>query len=322
MNKVLIVSDLHISDVYSGKHKDYFQNCIECLEKITQTIKDKQITHVYCLGDWVGIKEKNLRSRDALFYLIKVLQVWNKLTNNNVYSIKGNHDIGSTITDFDFLVSLGYIKVVDTLDVGCLRLHGLNYGDEKRPIEYDDTKYNIALMHANLQVEGQTNWFRAGQGIELSTLNNLHGVTMVIAGHIHNPSIKWVSTSIADKDISLFYPGNMTRPTKDQHIWNKSYGIIFVEGNNQVNLETVEYNLTPAEDLFVQTFDDVEEEEEDVYKNVINIEELTAVLDELQQYNLCGDGDYRNQIKQLAGLDKEAADLALEYISKVEEEIK
>lgn len=322
MSRVLIVPDLHISDVYNGKHKDYFSNCVSCLEMLTQTIIDKQITHVYCLGDWVGIKEKNLRSRDALFYLISVLQKWNTLTNNNVYSIVGNHDIGSSITDFNFLVSLGYIKVVDTLDIGCLRLHGLGYGNEKRQVELDDSKYNIALMHNNLQVEGQTNWFRAGVGIELSSLENLYGITMVIAGHIHNPSVKWVSTSIKDKDISLFYPGNMTRPAKDPNIWNKSYGIIFSVDDNQVNLETVEYNLTPAEELFSQTYDDVAETEDDIYENVINIEELSAVLDELQQYNLCGEGDYKSQIKKLAGIDKEAADLALEYVEKVEEEIK
>lgn len=319
---MLIVPDLHISDVFTGKHKNYFENCCKCLEDITEVIRTKGITHVYCLGDLVGIKEKNFRSRDALFYFIKVLQTWNSLTNNNVYSLVGNHDVGSSITDFNFLQSLGYIKVTDQLDIDCLRIHALNYGEEKRAINYDESKYNIALMHNNLQVEGETNWFRAGQGIELSSLENLYGVSVVISGHIHNPSERMVTTSIKDKDVTLFYPGNMTRPTKDPNIWDKSYGVVIVVENDNVALDTFEYQLTPASELFVNTFDDIEEDEDDVYKSVINIEELTAVLDELQQYNLCGDGDYRNQIRQLAGIDKEAADMALDYISKVEEELK
>ena len=320
MSRVLIVPDLHISDVYSGKHKDYFGNCTECLEKITDVIKTKGITHIYCLGDLVGIKEKNFKSRDALFYFLKVLQTWNTLVNGNVYSLVGNHDVGSAVTDFDFARSIGYIKVVPTLDIDCCRIHGLNYGEERRVIDYADDKYNIALAHANLQVEGETNWFRAGQGIELSTLENLHGVNIIISGHIHNPSVRMVTTSIRDTDITLFYPGNMTRPSKD-NTWDESYGVIIDIQNDNVQLETLKYELTPASELFAQTFDEVEDEE-DVYTNVINIEELTAVLDELQQYNLCGDGDYRDQIMKLAGIDKEAADLALDYISKVEEEIK
>lgn len=323
MEKVLIVSDLHISDVYSGKHKDYFQNCVKCLEDITNTIVENNITHIYMLGDLVGMREKNLKSRDALFYLIKVLQKWNTLTDNNVYSIKGNHDIGSSITDFEFLVSLGYIKVVDFIDVGAVRFHGVNYGEETRALSIDKDRFNIALMHANLQVEGQTNWFRAGDGFELSSLDNLYGVDYVIAGHIHNPSERLVTTSIRDKDIHLLYPGNMTRPVKDPRIWDESYRVIIGVTETSFDMDVKKYVLVPHEELFTETYDDIkQDDEDDVYSNAIDIEELAAVLDELQGYNLCGDGDYKKQIATLAGIDKEAADLALDYIAKVEEEIK
>ena len=36
--KVLIIGDLHISDRFSGKHKDYLQNCFDCLDMIEKSI--------------------------------------------------------------------------------------------------------------------------------------------------------------------------------------------------------------------------------------------------------------------------------------------
>ena len=59
---------------------------------------------------------------------------WNNITNNNVYSLRGNHDIGHKLTDFDLLLELGLIKNVNQLDVQVARFHMFNYGEETRKI--------------------------------------------------------------------------------------------------------------------------------------------------------------------------------------------
>lgn len=86
-SKVLIIGDLHISDRFSGRHIDYLENCFDCLDMIEKSIVDNNITHLICLGDWIGIglAEKNLKERSSLLRLIQVLQRWNKLLKGNVY---------------------------------------------------------------------------------------------------------------------------------------------------------------------------------------------------------------------------------------------
>lgn len=324
-SRVLIIGDLHISDRYTGKHKDYLENCFDCLNMITEKIKEKEVTHLFCLGDWVGIglAEKNLRKRETLLAVMKTLQEWNKLTNGNVYSLRGNHDIGSTLTDYDLFLSLGLIKSKHQLDIGSTRFHFFDYGEEGRQISISDDKYNIGLFHANLLIEGITTWYRGGVGVELSTLENLYGMSMAIAGHIHNPSPKMVATSIKDSDITLFYPGCMTRPKYEPNLWEQAYGMLYKIDEMSTVADIITFDLKPITEIFTATYDDKpEKDDEDESIESIDIEALTKVLDELQYYNISGGQDYHAQIMRVAGIDKVAADLALSYLERVETEFK
>lgn len=325
-NNTLIIGDLHISDRYTGRHVDYWSNCIEVLDMITEAIIDNKVTHVILTGDIVGMNEKNLRHRESLVYLMLVFRKWGELTNGNVYSVKGNHDMDGKMTDFDIFTTLGVIKTAEQLDIGETRFHLMDYGDIRRVIEVDDDKYNIAVVHDNIQVEGLTTWFNGGAGYELSELKNLYGVSLVVAGHIHEPSIKTVSTTIIDKEISLFYVGNPTRPKYDKNIWNTCFGMLVQDDGTTVGVATVNFNLKPKEELFCKTMDDITTEEllgEDgeEKESGIDIEELSSILEELQRYNIGGGFDYKSQISRVAGLDKEASDLALMYVESVEREL-
>ena len=321
--RVLVIGDLHISDRYNGKHKDYLENCFDVLNMITESIKEKEVTHLIALGDWIGIglNEKNLRKRETLLRVIQVLQEWNKLTNNNVYSLRGNHDIGSKLTDFDMFVELGLLKNVRQLDINIARFHMFDYGEETRRIDVDENMYNIGLFHTNLLIEGETTWYRGGVGTELSTLENLYGVDFAIAGHIHNPSLRIVSTSIRDRDITLFYPGNLTRPKYEPNIWDKGYAVLFKIDDMGTSADMVTYVLKPVEEVFVTTFDEAEEEMEEM-RETFDIEALSQILEELKTFNISGGMDYHSQIKQVAGIDREASDLALKYLEVIEEEFK
>lgn len=319
----LILGDLHISDRYSGRHTDYWQNCVDVLNMLTAEIEKGGYTHIFLLGDLVGLTDKNMKTRDGLLYLMRTLQHWGDIVKGNLYSVRGNHDIGGKLTDFEMFVSLGLIKTAPYVDIGCLRMHLIDYGDERRVIERNTTYtngYDIALMHTNLQVEGKTTWFRAGDGIELSSLNNLQGVDVVVCGHIHNTSPAMVQTSIGNDTVVLFYPGCPTRPKWDKNIWESTYGVVVNvdEETNNVGLDLHEFKLKPSSEIFKSSLDDVEVEElqED---SRVDIGVLTSILEELSNYNISnGVMDYKGKIKQLAGLDKEAADLAIEYIEKVE----
>lgn len=320
-----IIGDLHISDKYSGRHVDYFRDCVDFLSDVTEEIKKNNVTHLFLTGDLIGrTTEKNLQSRDSLMYFMKVLQVWNELTNGNVYSIRGNHDFSEKLTDFEMFVTLGLIKTADYVDVGAIRFHLIDYGDHERSITVDDSKYNVAIMHTNLQIEGVTTWFIGGKdGVELSSLENLYGVDLVVAGHIHTPSLRLVTTSIKDRDISLFYPGNGTRPRYEPNIWDKCYGVLFSTDGVDVQLGQVEFKLKPSHEVFRSTYEDIREVDEVIDDApLFDIEQLSEILQQLNDYNLIGEGDYKSQIIKLGGIDKEAVDLALSYIEKVEAEMK
>ena len=319
--KVLIVGDLHISDRFSGRHKNYLENCFDCLDMIEKSIVDNQITHLICLGDWIGIglAEKNLKERKTLLRLIQVLQKWNTMLNGNVYSLRGNHDIGKNMTDYDFFVSIGLLKHVERLDLGSCRIHMFDYGEENKPVEIDNDKYNIGCFHTNLLIEGLTTWYRGGVGVELSSLKNLEGITMAIAGHIHNPSLNLVSTSIGNTGISLFYPGCPTRPRLEKNMWETCYGVVLTIDDTFTNLDTITYNLKPLEEVFTSleenpsddmTMDDLETE--------FDMEALSEVLSQLEGYNLNAGKDYITQIKRVAGIDYKARDIAIDYLEKAE----
>lgn len=324
MNKVLIIGDLHISDRFSGRHKDYFENCFYCLDMIEKSIVDNNITHLICLGDWIGIglAEKNLKDRRSLLKLIQVLQRWNNLLNGNVYSLRGNHDIGKNMTDYDFFVSIGLLKNIPEVDIGSCRFHLFNYGEETREIKLDEDKYNVGCFHSNLLIEGLTTWYQGGVGVELSTLTNLKGISTAIAGHIHNPSKRLVSTSIGDSAIDLFYPGCPTRPRMEVNMWDECYGVIFNITDELTSMDVITYKLKPISEVFVESAEDDIVDYEDGEVTTFDLETMNQILSELSLFNVNAGKDYTSQIKRMAGLDKVAADIALDYLEKIEAEFK
>lgn len=319
-NKILVIGDLHISDRFSGRHKDYLENCFDCLDMIEKSIVENEITHLICLGDWIGIglAEKNLKERRTLLRLIQVLQKWNKLLNGNVYSLRGNHDIGKNMTDYDFFVTMGLLKYVPQLDIGSCRLHLFNYGEETRPIVVDNDKYNVGCFHTNLLIEGLTTWYRGGVGVELSSLKNLYGISMAIAGHIHNPSMRLVSTSINDSDISLFYPGCPTRPRLEPNMWEKCYGVVLTTNEFDTQMDVITFDLKPLEEVFTTLDEDPTKDIDDEETVPFDLEALNEILNELEYFNVNSGLDYDSQIRRFAGLDKVAADIALGYLERAE----
>lgn len=321
----IVISDLHVSDKPSRVHVDYMRDCIEHLTEITELIRDNNITHVFLLGDLIGrTTERNLQSRGTLMYMMVVLQTWNALTNNQVYSVRGNHDYSTHLTDFEMFVSLGLVRNPSHVDVGSVRFHLVNYGEQERSLDIHPEFYNVALTHTELHVAGMTPWIlRSKEAVDIETLDNFYGIDFIIGGHIHIPSPKVVSTYIKDREISLVYPGCKLFTAYERNPWTSTYAIYFDTDENDVKMGQFEFKIRPHDELFnPRKSSNEEEEEDDVLSGapVLDIAQLSEILSELTQYNLIGDGDYKSQIKRLGGMDKEGVELALQYIEQVEQD--
>ena len=321
MSKILFIGDLHITDAYVATHKDYWQECVNFIAMITRELQNKSITHLVLTGDIVGLKEKNFKQRESLMFFMMALKKWNELTNGNVYSVIGNHDIGGKITDFDLFENVGLIKTTRTLgnnyvDIDNLRIHLINYGDEYKDISIKEGGDNIAVTHADIQVTGKTTWwYPSSVRFELDSMHHWRGIEMIIGGHIHNPSIKMVSTDIEGKNCDLFYLGCPMRPRKGDK-WEIVYGMICDTTDNSTGVDTITYKL--PENVFVQTTEDIDQEEVESME-VTRVEELAAILNTLSKYKLNSDDDIEGQIKRFSGVDTEAMNLALKYYEDVKE---
>ena len=188
--RVLIFGDLHISSSFSGQHKNYQYECYYNMDKIISIVAKEKASAVIFLGDLVGVNEKNIRDRQFLMRTQNFFKVLNQATNGNVYSVKGNHDMGD-FTDFDFFEGLGYIKNPKYInyygrkpgskkDDGLeIRFHLVNYGDEHKSLKLassNDCASDVVLGHCDYYIEGVTNWYSAGSNVELSKLDNYQGV--------------------------------------------------------------------------------------------------------------------------------------------------
>lgn len=320
--EVLFIGDLHISDRYMGKHRNYLENCFKFLDQVYEIVKRRTIKKVVFMGDWIGVgpTEKNLRDRNVLCRLFAYLKKLNSICE--VYSLAGNHDMGSNITDFEILVEIGFLKQVDYLDIEDeLRIHMFNYGSESREIELDAKKVNIGAFHANLLIEGLTTWYRGGEGKELSSLTNLKGISYAIGGHIHDPSPGIVSTTIGGEDISLLYLGCGPRPAYTKDIYESVWGVVACVEDGEVRIEYEKIELPSVADTFDLRKVENKDKEEDIPEvgQLFNTEELSQVLSQLSKYTLNEGIDYRSQVIARAGLDKVAGEVALQYIEAAEQ---
>lgn len=331
---IRIYGDLHISDSYRGKHKDYLLLCFTVLGKIAKDIEDNRPNAVIFTGDLVGVLERNIKSREVL---AKVCQYFQRLNNmTEVYVVKGNHDFGD-FPEFQFLHEIGLFKTsldcipegnstdgvgyidyfyADTDTVPCARYHLVDYGNEKVGLWYptEDTVENIVVAHNNFTVAGQTNWYMEHDGIDLALQFNWQRVGMVIAGHIHVPSPYLVSTCIGDNEhiCNLFYVGNPTMVTKDKNMYEQVWIVSFksTEGR-ELQFDAVPFKLPPIEqvfyeDSFIQDMTDSEIAE------VERVENLKDVVNEIINCRITTT-NVEEYIKSIPNTTPEAVEIALRY---------
>ena len=323
---ILMVGDLHISDVFEGKHKDYLKNCLEILGKIEKEVNKINPSAVVFLGDLVGWNESNIKRREVLSVLCKFFMRVGE--GRRVYCVRGNHDMKG-YPEFQFLSDLhlfetastcnGYFDFYGTDDQikPEVRFHIVDYKQETRELDLaQDGVSNVVLAHNNFTIQGVTTWYKEHDGIELSMLQNFTGVDMVVSGHIHNPSPDFYATQmIGGGDCALFYTGCPTRPIREKNIYEKCWFLTFTYDN--VNKETSydahDFVLAPSEEIFHMDEEFIADKTEEEIADELRTQALKEVLDDIMKYRI-GTGDLLESISNIPNASESAKDLAKSYL--------
>lgn len=320
--KIGFIGDLHLSDRVTGRHKDYYANCMEILNYITDLITKEKLTHLFLTGDVFGTHEHTLKTMEARSAIFEQIAKWNTMLNGELYSIRGNHDSAAKTTDYDLLVATHLLKTTPDngygyVDIGGYRVHMLDYGNDLAPISLDESKCNLAVMHSYLRIPGKVDLANIHNAVNLDSLVNLKGVDLVIGGHYHTPSAGYLQTQIEGRDVSLMYIGCPTRPSAAD-TWTETYMLVATSvedelGNVTLSEQTAKFKLCPLENLLKP----VKEKSEDVQESISRTEMVASVLSELESYNIMGTGAYRTRLENMRSTNPEAVDLCLKYIDSV-----
>lgn len=309
--ELLAFGDLHFSDVFRGKHKDYLTNCCGVLNQIKGVVERRKPSGVVFLGDLVGWNETNVRSREVLSFFLTFWKGLNAVCP--VYTVRGNHDMKG-YPDYNILLSLGLIREVDFLDYcGDVRFHFVGYGSESKRLEIREDGANIVFGHNNYKIDGVTTWYSEHDGVELNTLQNYNQVDMVVSGHIHEPSPEMVGVQMpSGRQCNLFYLGCPTRPIK-QAEYNSCWYMVFKNDGVDTTFEVEELHLTPWSELFFDDEEIIEEMTDEEVQASIRKEKLAEVLQDIIQYRVLG-GDIMSQLDRIPNASPEAVEMAKRYL--------
>lgn len=324
---ILIFGDLHLSSSYEGQHISYISDCYTNMELIRKTCDANKPSAVVFLGDLIGVNERSIRDRQFFMRVLQFFEYLNSLCKGNVFSVKGNHDMGD-FTDFDFLLGMGLIKNPRYIDYYSddgenheVRLHLVNYGHERDALSLVDMNEgvsNVVLGHSDYYIDGVTNWYSARNGVELCMLDNFCGVELVISGHIHIPSEQILYTTMKDgSSIGLFYTGSPSRTAERfDDCWYVSLKCTKEDGMWYTNCDPVLMGIPKAEEVFYPK-EDFELSEEEKDETAVQSEKLTELVKEIIESRLLS-GDIINQIMANSAADEKTKKLAIKYYEMAE----
>ena len=326
-NNILIFGDIHFSDIYSGRHKNYLENCFYILAMIEKMVKEKKPCAVFLLGDLVGVTEGNIREREVLNMFCKWLKRLNEVCP--VYVVRGNHDFKGSFPEFQFLADQGFIITSTDCDgyvdyFGTedaeepeVRFHLVDYGRETRELNIKGgNTTDIVLAHNNFTIQGLTVWYAEHDGIELAMQQNFDGVYMVISGHIHNPSPEIIATDmVSGSTCNLFYPGCPTRPSFEKNLYTSAWVVEFSYDSDSAttNYNAIPMELRPLEEVFFLDDSYVEDKTEEEIAEIERTEALKDVLDDIIKCRMTS-GDLVAQVMMIPNASDEAKQVAANYL--------
>lgn len=316
MEKLIVIGDMHFSDVFKGSHLNYKESSYKLMERVREILKEEKADGVLFLGDFIGVSEKNIRSRQYFLDVVKFLQGLNEEYDGNVYSLLGNHDIGSyAVTDMELLGELGLYKNPKFFDISSTRFHLVNFGQEDGVLE-KSPQSNVIFAHNEFKLNVEDTMF-SKDAIFLGDQLNWEGADLLIVGHIHTPSPEFEVGRVGSGTISMLYTGAPSRVS--ERIDDCWYVVFEKQDDGHVDYEVKRFGLWPIEEEFIEvkTRDEKELEKEKKLQEM----SLRKIIGELQQSKLLT-GSLMGQIDLFPSVSDETKELAKVYLEKSIELIK
>ena len=321
-DRVMVIGDMHLSDSFKGSHKNYRESCIRLMALTLENVKKESPSKIVFLGDFIGSAEKNIRTRTFFVEVIHFLQELNDITNNNVYMVLGNHDIGgSNITDVNMLIELGLLKHVSYFDMVdkdvkgndklLARFHIIDYGAQRNvtlSMAEGDVS-NVVLGHDDyaFTYNEATHY---GTDVILSNMVEWEGVELVLSGHIHKPSTEIRKGRIGDKPCSIFFLGAPSRPSDR---YEDCWYVVFESAGDSVGYRAENFGLWSVEEEFIEEEENLDGYDEESAE--LHHKEFRKLLKELTESRLLK-GSLKHQIEVFPGATEEVRKEALGYLNK------
>lgn len=307
--KLLIHGDIHLSSKNYGSHINYPKESLDCYETITEALKSEDC------GILVGLGDLTYGRFHDLDYRLKVENLFNRqneLTNGEKYELKGNHDKMTTgKSEWEFYYEKGVFKNPDYLDVGCVRFHFVNHGEEGRDLQIDKTRQNVVFAHNFFKYSNNLTPIY-GEGIHLDRFAKWKDVDFIICGHIHDV-MKLGGFIISGengeerKEIPVYYLGSLPRPSYKKEGLDTIGNLMTIDcSGTEMKIEIIELELPPIEEVFMVANlekDDTSKEPKidvsDIVKELAEHNRIVgdpeAIIDRLNVFSL----DVRNKAKEL-----------------------
>lgn len=313
--KVGIYGDLHLNSKNYGAHRDYSKESLEYLHKITELVKENNITHLIGLGDFSFGRFHSLEYRDSVD---KELTEQYRLTNGNHFELFGNHDVaGYGTVERDYYISRGLLRPSQNFSLGNVNFTMVDYGKTKTTqmnILDDDTHINVVLAHDFYKFSsvGLSNF---GKAIELDHLENWFGTDLLICGHVHK--IMDFDGYIAKGDtlvhkVQVKYPGCMMRPSyREGH--EDTVGriieiVIYADGKIDVN--DLDFPLWALEESFNLETKFKEKAKKEEKQSRVDISDVVKQLD-MHDRNV---GNPEDIISSMDGIDDKYKNKAIDLL--------
>lgn len=316
--EILVFGDLHFSDVFTGKHKNYLENCCTVLRQILDMVNERKPKTVVFLGDIVGWSDVNIKSREVLAMFCDFFSKIRGVAEH-IIVVRGNHDMKG-YPDFQFLLSLGLVETYPYFDYindngeVDVRFHIVNYGEENKPLDILSSTSNVVFAHNNFVIDGVTNWYNEHDGLDLCTLKAFSDVDLVVSGHIHNPSPNIVGVDMpSGRQCLLFYLGCPTRPIKISNNYNACWALAFEYKNGVTDYDTIPMMLQDCSEIYYSDDEFIEDDKEEDLAEQLRKEQLADVLGDIMKYRITG-GDLFGQIDSIPNATEEAKNVAKDYL--------
>lgn len=321
----MVIGDIHLTNRDRGRHKNYEEESLETMSIIEDIVAKEKPVAIFFLGDLIGYTDTVLKHGVFFIRVLKFFMNLNTVTDGNVFTVKGNHDIAPT-TDFNTLAGIGLIKVPRYVDCKNVRYHFVQYGMEEEQIELavnknidgDNQIANIVLGHNDYAIDNETTWYQTDDPLLISNLKNMKGVRMIISGHIHATSEDVMETAIDGERVFLYYPGSICRvASNDKH---EDCGYVIFDYDNdsdRVSYMIESIDLRPLEDILVEETEEeatAEETSKEVDKE--SIKDVVNMLAKRKTSKL----NVEDQIDKLP--DRLFTDRGKKFVKKVIEEEK